>query len=181
MQLAWPGGFSAPTSLLTLVRFHTKINSTISDNQEDIAMQHTHAQLKRYNHLLGELEAVYHDLSYQLGMSDSVSKILYTLCSEGGPCRISDICLRSGLSKQTVNSALRKLETDGLIYLESAGRKAKTVCLTEAGTSFAQKTAMRILDMENEILTSWAPEEVTQYMDLTERFLLALRERTAKL
>ena len=41
-------------------------------------MQHTHAQLKRYNHLLGELEAVYHDLSYQLGMSDSVSKILYT-------------------------------------------------------------------------------------------------------
>lgn len=76
---------------------------------EDIAMQHTHAQLKRYNHLLGELEAVYHDLSYQLGMSDSVSKILYTLCCEGGPCRISDICLCSGLSKQTVNSALRKL------------------------------------------------------------------------
>ena len=67
---------------------------------EDIAMQHTHAQLKRYNHLLGELEAVYHDLSYQLGMSDSVSKILYTLCCEGGPCRISDICLCSGLSKQ---------------------------------------------------------------------------------
>ena len=64
-------------------------------------MQHTHAQLKRYNHLLGELEAVYHDLSYQLGMSDSVSKILYTLCCEGSPCRISDICLCSGLSKQT--------------------------------------------------------------------------------
>lgn len=76
-------------------------------------MQHTHAQLKRYNHLLGELEAVYHDLSYQLGMSDSVSKILYTLCCEGGPCRISDICLCSGLSKQTVNSALRKLEAPG--------------------------------------------------------------------
>lgn len=108
---------------------------------EDIAMQHTHAQLKRYNHLLGELEAVYHDLSYQLGMSDSVSKILYTLCCEGGPCRISDICLCSGLSKQTVNSALRKLEAQGLIYLESAGRKAKTVCLTETGTGFAQKTA----------------------------------------
>lgn len=147
----------------------------------DIAMQHTHAQLKRYNHLLGELEAVYHDLSYQLGMSDSVSKILYTLCCEGGPCRISDICLCSGLSKQTVNSALRKLEAQGLIYLESAGRKAKTVCLTEAGTGFAQKTAMRILNMENEILASWAPEEVAQYMDLTERFLLALRERAAKL
>ena len=135
-------------------------------------MQHTHAQLKRYNHLLGELEAVYHDLSYQLGMSDSDSKILYTLCCEGSPCRISDICLCSGLSKQTVNSALRKLEAQGLIYLESAGRKAKTVCLTEDGTRFAQKTAMRILNMENEILASWAPEEVAQYMDLTERFLL---------
>ena len=114
-------------------------------------------------------------------MSDSVSKILYTLCCEGSPCRISDICLCSGLSKQTVNSALRKLEAQGLIYLESAGRKAKTVCLTEDGTRFAQKTAMRILNMENEILASWAPEEVAQYMDLTERFLLALRERAAKL
>ena len=55
------------------------------------------------------------------------------------------------------------------------------MCLTETGTGIAQKTAMRILNMENEILASWAPEEVAQYMDLTERFLLALRERAAKL
>lgn len=138
-------------------------------------------QLKRYNHLLGELEAVYHDLSYRLGMSDSVSKILYTLCSEAKPCPIREICLYSGLSKQTVNSALRKLEAQGLIYLESAGRKAKTVCLTEAGTQFVQGTAMRILSMENEILNAWAPEEVAQYLDLTERFLQSLREQAALL
>ena len=81
----------------------------------------------------------------------------------------------------TAVKGMDQLEAQGLIYLESAGRKAKTVCLTETGTGFAQKTAMRILNMENEILASWAPEEVAQYMDLTERFLLALRERAAKL
>lgn len=97
------------------------------------------------------------------------------------PAASATFACAAGLSKQTVNSALRKLEAQGLIYLESAGRKAKTVCLTEDGTRFAQKTAMRILNMENEILASWAPEEVAQYMDLTERFLLALRERAAKL
>lgn len=69
--------------------------------------------LKRYNYLFGEIEAVYHEISLQMGLSDSVSRILYAICDEGDRCPLSLICRRTGLSKQTVNSALRRLEEEG--------------------------------------------------------------------
>ena len=87
--------------------------------------------MKRCNHLLGEIEAVYHEIALKFGLSDSTMIILYTICDEGDKCFLKDICRRSGLSKQTVNSALRKLEKEGIVRLEAAGARSKNVCLTE--------------------------------------------------
>ena len=92
---------------------------------------------KRHIHLLGELEGTYHDASLLLGMSDSVSQILYTICVGGGGCPLHAICRQCGLSKQTVNSAVRKLEKEGIVYLEAMDGKAKRVCLTAAGEVYA--------------------------------------------
>ena len=74
--------------------------------------------LKRFNHLIGELDAVYHDMSLRLGLSDSESKILYTVCNFGDSCLLADVCRLTGLSKQTVNSAVRKLEREGVLYTD---------------------------------------------------------------
>lgn len=138
-------------------------------------------RMRRYNHLLGELQAVYHEASVKLGVSDSVSIILYTICDEGGDCPIHTICRQSGLSKQTVNSALRRLEKEGLIYLKAVDKKSKTVCLTEKGETFAAKTSMKILEMENDVLRSWSAQDVENYLILTERFLMDLKGRVANL
>ena len=85
-------------------------------------MAYTSREMRRYNHLLQETDAVYHDMAQHWGLSDSVMGVLYTLCDAGGRCRLRDICYWSGMTKQTVNSALRRMEGDGLIYLEAAGR-----------------------------------------------------------
>lgn len=137
--------------------------------------------MKRFNHLLGEIEGVYHHISYKLGLSDSAMTILYTICDNGDSCPLQDICHRSGLSKQTINSALRKLEAEGIVYLEVMGVKNKNVCLTEKGIHLAKGTAIRVLQAENEILASWQREDVKMYLELTERFLLALREKAKEL
>lgn len=137
--------------------------------------------MKRYNHLLGEMDAVYHEISLKWGLSDSASKILYTICNEGDSCMLQDICKLSGLSKQTVNSALRKLEAENIVYLQASGAKNKKVCLTEAGKKLADRSARRILETENEIFASWAQEDVHKYMELTENFLNDLKERAKKL
>ena len=137
--------------------------------------------MKRFHHLLGEMDAAYHEMSLKLGLPDSAMIVLYTICDNGECCLLQDICRRSGLSKQTVNSALRRLEADGILYLESAGSKAKKVCLTEFGKGFADQTAGQIIKAENEIFDSWSNEDVDKYLKLTEAFLAALREKAKEL
>lgn len=137
--------------------------------------------MKRYNHLIGEIDAAYHEMSLKLGLSDSAMIVLYTICDNGTSCLLQDICRRSGLSKQTVNSAIRKLESDGILYLESAGPKAKNVCLTKAGIHLAGQTAGRVIQIENEIFASWPQEDVQNYLGLTEAFLRALQEKAKDL
>lgn len=138
-------------------------------------------ELKRYNHLIGEINAVYHEMSLKSGLSDSAMNILYTICEHGTKCPLQEICRLSGLSKQTVNSAIRKLESEGIIYLEPLSQKSKTVCLTEDGISLAEQTAGQILRIENDIFASWPREDVENYIKLTEDYLLALRNKADKL
>ena len=113
-------------------------------------------KLKRYNYLVGEIDAAYHEISLQ------------------------KICRLTGLSKQTINSALRKLEKEGFIYLEPLGPKNKNVCLTDTGKHMAKQTACQVLAMENEIFASWPPEDVERYIELTEAYLRDLRNHAGK-
>ena len=131
--------------------------------------------MKRYNHLLGEIDSAYHEMSRKLGLSDSAMIVLYTICDNGTNCLLQDICRRSGLSKQTVNSALRKLEQSGAV--DTQGGRTKRVRLTEAGQSLARDTALRVLEIETEIYDSWSREELDSYITLTERYLSAFKEK----
>ena len=71
--------------------------------------------LKRLNCLLSEMDAAYHEAALRQGLNDSSSRILYALCELGSPASLRAVCESTGLSKQTVNSALRKLEADGIL------------------------------------------------------------------
>ncbi|MCI9307312.1 MAG: winged helix-turn-helix transcriptional regulator [Lachnospiraceae bacterium] len=137
--------------------------------------------MKRFNHLLGEIEAVYHEMALKFGQSDSVMNILYTICDYGESCPLQEICRRSGISKQTINSALRKLEREGIVYSEQAGVKGKNVCLTEKGKELAGDTAVRVIEAENGILASWPEEDVKRYLELTERFLVGIKEKAKEI
>ncbi len=133
--------------------------------------------LKRFNYLFGETGAAYHEIHLKLGMSDSAISILYTILENGESCLLKDICHYTGLSKQTINSALRKLEQEGIIYMEMAGSKSKKVHFTQEGKCLAEKTAGRVMEAENEIFASWRHEDVEKYLELTETFMKALQEK----
>ena len=139
----------------------------------------TSKEIKRYNHLAGEIDATYHEISVKLGLSDSAMSILYTICDNdnGDCCLLHEIRRRSGLCKQTLNSALRKLEAEGIVYLEQANPRNKNVCLTERGKLLAKRTAIQVIEMENAIFASWSETEMEKYLELTERYLLALKEK----
>lgn len=85
-------------------------------------------EMKRMNYLTNEIDGAYHEAALKLGLSDSGMMILYTICNNGDTCLLNDITRLSGISKQTINSALRKLENEGIVYLENfSGRKKKSM------------------------------------------------------
>lgn len=133
-------------------------------------------QLEHFNYLMNKMDASYHEAARKLGMSDSVMHILYMICNHGERCLLSDIC-STGISKQTINSAIRKLETEGIVYLEQFNKKKKSVCLTSKGKEFVKNTVARVIKIENEIFESWSKEEQELYLGLTQRYLQAFKKK----
>ena len=134
---------------------------------------------QHFSYLTSEIDAVYHEASQKLHLSDSAMRILYVLSLKGGNSLLSDVINLSGISKQTINSALRKLERDGIV--ETQGSRTKHIYLTERGEALAQNSALRVLRIEDEILSSWSEAELESYINLTERYLSAFKEKIKEL
>lgn len=135
------------------------------------------SEARQYNRILSEIDAVYHEIALKQGFSDSIMSILYIIADNDGTCLISELVKQSGLNKQTINSALRKLEEESILYLEAAGGRSKRIVLTEKGTSVVHNTVDRVIAVENKIYSSWKPEEWALYLELTERYLNELKEK----
>ena len=126
---------------------------------------------KHYLLLLSEIDSVYHEANLKLSISNSYSIILYTICLGGGSCPLQEIKKLSGLNKQTINSSIRNMEKENLVYLE----------YIDGRQELANNTVMKIMDMENEIISRWSQEDLQKYLSMTEDFLAALKEKTAGL
>lgn len=137
------------------------------------------AHLKRFNLLTSEINAAYHDAALKMGLSDSAFHILYTLCWCDGECPLSDIT--TGASKQTINSALRKLEVENIVRLETYQGRKKKVSLTDAGYALAKNTILPLIAIENGIFGSWSDEEKNLYIELTRQYLSVFTQKIKEL
>lgn len=138
-------------------------------------------EMKRFNYLATEIDAAYHEVAWKLGLTDSAMQILYTICNYGDECLLSDITRLSGISKQTINSALRKLEREHIVYLENSMGRKKKVILTDEGKELIKKTVLPLIQIENDIFGSWTKEERDLYLELTQRYLLSFKEKIKEL
>lgn len=134
-------------------------------------------EMKRLNSILSEIEEIYHDGALRLGISDSAMQILYTICTMGDRCLLSDVARLSGISRQTIHSSVRKLEKDGIVRLEAKNGRNKLVCLTDEGKRFAEATAWKLIAIENDILAGWSEEEKELYLRLAQKYRNELKVR----
>ncbi len=137
--------------------------------------------MHRINYLNADLNALYHHASLKLGLTDSASIVLYAIYDNGEDCLLSDIYKQSGISKQTVNSALRNLEKKHIIYLERHSGRAKKVILTDTGKEYAQQTIARLFDAEAAAFASWTEEEINAHIGFMEKYIHSFREQVEKL
>ncbi len=123
-----------------------------------------HDKIYQINCLTEEVDSLYHQAALKLGVSDSVMFVLYMLHIGGEKCLLYDIYKLSGISKQTINSAIRKLENDGIVYLEKHNGKSKIVCVTEKGKAYIAQTGARLAEADCATLETasshWIPELV---------------------
>lgn len=138
----------------------------MSERKTAERMRESNALYKKYDYL-------YRGVAGRFGLSDAALGILYFVRMADGACSQSEICSLMLHSKQTVNSAIKRLEEEGLLVLACAegNRKSKLITLTAAGEALAEKTADRVIEAELKALAGLTEEEQETFLELFARFV----------
>ena len=120
-----------------------------------------------YTQLQKECDTLYHKAATELGLSDCAFWILYSLFDSQEEMKQSDICEAVSISRQTVNSALKKLEKDGYVKLcKIKGKIGKSIHLTEQGNEFATKKIKPLMKAEELACASFSEEEKETFLSI---------------
>lgn len=137
--------------------------------------------LKEYNRLCQETDGLYHEIALKTGLSDSAFMILYSLCGLGDGCLQRDICRQWLLSKQTVNSSIRKLELAGYLRLSPGRGRDMHIFLTGQGQALVRERILPVIVLENQVFAEMSPEDRAALLGLTRRYTERLRELSRRL
>lgn len=138
--------------------------------------------LKQYNDITKENDELYRDTAKKFGLSECEMWILYFLRTDYGRPMQSEICSSFYLPKQSIHSALKKLETEGYIMQAAGGnRRSKRILLTGQGEELCGKTVDHIVGAEKKALGSLSEEEREKFMNLFERYTRQFKENIQKI
>ena len=134
-----------------------------------------HPLQQSFNLLYKEMNDLYHEFAVSMHLSDSAQMVLYTICELGNGCLQKDICDRCFLTKQTVHSAVRKLEQDGILTLSAGKGRDMHLSLTEKGQTLVQQTVFPLAEAEYRTMEILSPQEQADMLRLTQKYVSALR------
>lgn len=133
--------------------------------------------LREYNTIFKENDFVYLSAGKSLGIPNCTLWILYILRTEEKDVTQKEICDDFYYPKQTVNSALKKLESDGYITLsEMPDRRSKKITLTESGKKLAEKTADRLIEAETAALSELTDSERESFFGIYKKYTELLKK-----
>ena len=119
--------------------------------------------LREFNRLFKEFNDIYRDAAQKLGLSNSTLDILYALCELGDGCLQRDICRTTFIPKQTIHSAISKMEQEGYVTLSHG--KGRSI----------EQTMSPLVTIENEAFSCMSEEECHMLLALHSKYIRALR------
>jgi len=140
-------------------------------------MKISEAEVRKYSLCCCEIDSLYRDCAVHMGMSDTAMRVLYIIKMYDGSCLLSEIVRLSGISKQTIHSAVKKLEKDGILLIENYNGRKKIVSFSKKGEELVMQTVDKLIEIENEILSLYTPEELHLFFDMTNRYMMELKKR----
>ena len=117
--------------------------------------------LRDVNNIYKKNCAVYYKLASHYGLTETMFDILYFVRENEDCTTQAQICNNLYLRKQTVNTALKKLEKEDYIYLEkdAGNRKNKTIHFTEKGNELVRNTVDHVFEVERRAFERLSEEE----------------------
>ena len=133
--------------------------------------RNAYQMLIAFNRETKKLDDVYRSAAKSCGISECAFWILYTLRVEEKSFTQAEICEFLIEPKQTVNSALKKLEVEGYLTLSAgADQRSKRVWLTEKGERFVKAHVDRVPEAEAAALGAMTAAERDALIRLTGRY-----------
>ena len=137
--------------------------------------------ISELNSLVKSIEDFYHELALSLSLSDCAFDILYAVTELGDGCLQRDICDLSYISKQTINSSIRRLEQDGYLYLQPGRGRDMHICLTPEGRRLVEEKAAPVAAMEERAFSGMPQEDQQALLRLTHAYLARLRAEAGRI
>ena len=138
--------------------------------------------MKRYmerlwNGIIKENDDIYRNLARIFGLSECSFWILYTLRTNDTALAQSEVCAYMYQPKQTVNYALKKMESEGYLKLEKGkDHRSKQISLTAGGIRLCERTVDRIIESERGALGRMTAEEQEMFLSLFHKYTDLLRQ-----
>ena len=128
-----------------------------------------------------ELDDLYHEIALGIGMSDGEFSALYAISSLGDGCLQRDICREVYVSKQTINSAVRKLEKNGILYLEEKRGRDKKIFLQKRERTLSLRRLFRLWRWKMLFSAEMEPDERTELLRLSQKYIEYFREKQKRM
>lgn len=114
----------------------------------------------------GQTNALYNTWTMSHNINYYVLFVLYVLDTHSSMSQ-KKICEYTGITKQTVNSVIRKLKQKNYVILSNdvEDKRARKVVLTEEGSKYAQKILTPLYNFENNIFNIMGEEKVKQMIE----------------
>ena len=105
--------------------------------------------LEEINKIYKESNEIYRAAAKTLGLPDCAFWVLYSLRTAETKLTQSALCAQLYEPKQTIHSALKKLEGEGYICFQQGNdHRSKYICLTEQGTLLSENTVDQVIRAE---------------------------------
>lgn len=134
-------------------------------------------KLYEYNNVLKSVDESYRNVAKRYGLSEAAFWALYTLRVEPGSITQSDVCNVLYQPKQTVNSALKKLESEGYITLTPAGAHTKNISFTESGIKLCEQTVDKVIGAECDTFREMTDDDAENLIALQRTYSILLKNK----
>lgn len=129
--------------------------------------------INRFNALYKKCDDLYRSVARHLNISESGLWILSSLAEEEKPLNQRILGEHLSQPRQTINSAIKNLESKNIIQLVTleGNQKEKRIVLTEIGEQFVQTNIIPVLNAERAIFKEMGKDESEELLRLMQKYV----------